>query len=130
MRKIVFLCVAFMAAMGMQAQTVNTDTARFMNNCRQFVEYVQHAPLNKQVVDSLAQRKDAITAQYKQIKPILNDKQVEEYNRLKGRYTRYIMEYRGDKIGEGLQATGDSIVKASGRVSKTVSGFIKGVFSK
>jgi hypothetical protein len=119
-----------MAAMGMQAQTVKMDTARFMNNCRQFVEYVQHAPLNKQVVDSLAQRKDAITAQYKQIKPILNDKQVEEYNRLKGRYTRYIMEYRGDKIGEGLQATGDSIVKASGRVSKTVSGFIKGVFSK
>lgn len=130
MRKIVILWIAFMAVMGMQAQTVKTDTACFMNDCRQFVMYIERTPLTKQIVDSLAQRQNVLIAQYRKIKPKLNDKQVEEYNRLKGRYTRYILEYRGDKIGEGLQATGDSIVKATGRVGKAVGGFFKGVFKK
>jgi hypothetical protein len=130
MKKIVFLWVAFMATMGLQAQTAKTDTARFMNDCRQFVKYVERTPLNKQIVDSLAERQDMLIAQYRRIKPQLNDKQVEEYNRLKGRYARYILEYRGDKIGEGLQATGDSIAKATGRVGKAVGGFFKGVFNK
>lgn len=130
MRKIVILWIAFMAVMGMQAQTVKTDTACFMNDCRQFVMYIERTPLNKQIVDSLAQRQNVLIAQYRKIKPKLNDKQVEEYNRLKGRYARYILEYRGDKIGEGLQATGDSIAKATGRVGKAVGGFFKGVFNK
>jgi hypothetical protein len=68
--------------------------------------------------------------QYRKIKPQLTDGQVEEYNTLKGRYTKKMLEYRGNRLGEGIEATGDSIAKATGRVGSAIGGFFKGLFKK
>lgn len=130
MKKIVIICLALMAVGSIEAQTVKTDTTQFMKECREFGRFVEVAFLNKKVVDSLALRQDTIIAHYRAIKPRLTDKQVEEYNRIKGRYTKRIIEYRGDCIGDGLQVTGDSIASAAGRVGKSIGGFFKGLFGK
>lgn len=132
MKKIVLLVVTLMtvATMGAQTSVCPSDTARFMRECRQFDKFVAETPLNKQIVDSLCACQDTLIAHYRAVKPQLTDGQVEEYNRVKGRFTRRIIEYRGDKVGEGLQATGDSIAKAAGRVGKAVGGFFKGVFER
>ena len=124
------ICLALMAVGSIEAQTVKTDTTQIMKECREFGRFVEVAFLNKKVVDSLALRQDTIIAHYRAIKPRLTDKQVEEYNRIKGRYTKRIIEYRGDCIGDGLQVTGDSIASAAGRVGKSIGGFFKGLFGK
>jgi hypothetical protein len=132
MRKIV-LCFSFFAAISMEAQTaqaVQTDTLQFMRDIRAFGCFADSAVLNKKIVDSLAIRQDTLIAHYRAIKPALTDKQVEEYNRIRGRYTRRIIEYRGDRVGEGLQVTGDSIAAKAGRVGKSIGGFFKGMFEK
>ena len=129
-KKTVVLCFALLAANGLKAQTLKTDTAHFMKECRVFDRYVESAFLNKKIVDSLAVRQDTLIAHYRAIKPRLSDNQVEEYNRIRGRYTKRIIAYRGDRIGDGLQATGDSIASAAGRVGKSIGGFFKGVFEK
>ena len=130
MKKIVIICLALLAVGSIEAQTVKTDTTQFMKECREFGRFVEVAFLNKKVVDSLALRQDTIIAHYRAIKPRLTDKQVEEYNRIEGRYTKRIIEYRGDCIGDGLQVTGDSIASAAGRVGKSIGGFFKGLFGK
>lgn len=132
MKKIVLLVVILMAVTTVGAQTTvcPKDTAQFMHECRQFDKFVTTTPFNKQVVDSLCVCQDTLIAHYRAVKPQLNDSQVEEYNRIKGRFTRRVIEYRGDKVGEGLQATGDSIAKAAGRVGKAVGGFFKGIFER
>ena len=130
MKKIVIICLALLAVGSIEAQTVKTDTTQFMKECREFGRFDEVAFLNKKVVDSLALRQDTIIAHYRAIKPRLTDKQVEEYNRIKGRYTKRIIEYRGDCIGDGLQVTGDSIASAAGRVGKSIGGFFKGLFGK
>lgn len=130
MKKIVFVCLALLSVGSMEAQTAKTDTTRFMKECRAFGRFVDVAFLNKKVVDSLAIRQDTIIAHYRAIKPRLSDKQVEEYNRIKGRYTKRILEYRATCVGDGLEVTGDSIAAAAGRVGKSVGGFFKGLFGK
>ena len=114
MKKITITIVALMTLTAVSAQnnqnTQNvqpaktlqqSDTLQFMNAYRQFTA-----------------------------KPQLTDHQVEEYNMLKGRYTRKMLAYRGDRLGEGLEATGDSIAKATGRVGSAIGGFFKGLFKK
>ena len=129
-KKIVFVCLALLAVSTMEAQTAKNDTARFMKECREFGRFVDVAFLNKKVVDSLVIRQDTIIAHYRAIKPRLTDHQVEEYNRIKGRYTKRMIEYRSTCIGDGLQVTGDSIAAATGRVGKSIGGFFKGLFGK
>ena len=130
MKKIVFLCLTFMAVSAVEAQTMKRDTTLFMKEIRDFGRFADSAFLNKKIVDSLAMRQDTLIAHYRAIKPQLTDGQVEEYNRIRGRYTRRIIEYRGDRIGDGLQVTGDSIAAAAGRVGKSVGGFFKGLFER
>jgi len=131
MKKIVSIIITLAAFATASAQCCEKcDTARFMRECRQFDQYVMTTPFNKSVIDSLTICQDTLIAHYRGIKPRLNDRQVEEYNRVKGRFTRRVVEYRGDKVGEGLQATGDSIAKAAGRVGKAVGGFFKGIFDR
>lgn len=130
MKKIVVMCLALMAVSAMEAQTVKRDTTQFMKEIRDFGRYADTAFLNKKVVDSLAARQDTLIASYRAIKPRLTDSQVEEYNRIRGRYTKRILEYRGERVGEGLQVTGDSIAAAAGRVGKSVGGFFKGLFER
>ena len=130
MKKIVVLCFAFMAVSAVEAQTVKRDTTLFMKEIRDFGRFADSVFLNKKIVDSLAMRQDTLIAHYRAIKPQLNDGQVEEYNRIRGRYTRRIIEYRGDRIGDGLQVTGDSIAAAAGRVGKSIGGFFKGLFER
>lgn len=130
MKKIVLLCLLLLAVGGVKAQTVKTDTTKFLKEIREFGKYADKAVLNKKIVDSLASRHDTLIAHYRVIKPLLSDAQVEEYNRIRGRYTRRIIEYRGDRVGEGLQVTGDSIAAAAGRVGKSVGGFFKGLFER
>lgn len=131
MRKIVSVIIALSAFITVSGQNCEkSDTARFMHECRQFDKYVVMTPFNKTVVDSLVNCQDTLIAHYRAIKPCLNDQQVEEYNLVKGRFTRRLVEYRGDKVGEGLQATGDSIAKTAGRVGKAVGGFFKGIFGR
>jgi hypothetical protein len=102
-----------------------------MTAYRQFAAFVEKQPaLTKPVADSLIVRQDSLMRQYRRIKPQLTGKQVEEYNTLKGRFTKKLLQYRGDRLGEGLEATGDSIAKATGRVGSAVGGFFKGLFSK
>lgn len=131
MKKIVSIMIALAAVTTVSGQGYEkNDTARFMRECRQFDQFVRITPFDKAVVDSLTLCQDTLIAHYRAIKPHLNDQQVLEYNRVKGRFTRRLVEYRGDKVGEGLQATGDSIAKAAGRVGKAVGGFFKGVFER
>lgn len=124
---IIFCMMLFMGEVYAQQQV--SDTLRFMNDYRKFVSFVVSQPsLTKPVADSLIARQDTLMHQYRSLKPRLNDSQVEEYNRLKGRYTKKLLEYRGDRFTDGLEATGDSISKAAGRAGKAVGGFFKGLF--
>ena len=113
------------------AQQQVSDTLKFMNDYRKFVSFVVSQPsLSKPVADSLIARQDTLMHQYRVIKPQLNDLQVEEYNRLKGRYTKKLLEYRGDRFTDSLEAAGDSISKTAGRAGKAVGGFFKGLFEQ
>ena len=124
---IIFCMMLFIGEVHAQQQVL--DTLRFMNDYRKFVSFVVSQPsLTKPVADSLIARQDTLMHQYRSLKPRLNDSQVEEYNRLKGRYTKKLLEYRGDRFTDGLEATGDSISKAAGRAGKAVGGFFKGLF--
>ena len=124
---IIFCMMLFIGEVHAQQQV--SDTSRFMNDYRKFVSFVVSQPsLTKPVADSLIARQDTLMHQYRSLKPRLNDSQVEEYNRLKGRYTKKLLEYRGDRFTDGLEATGDSISKAAGRAGKAVGGFFKGLF--
>lgn len=131
MKKIVAMLFVLAAMASANAQTtVKNDTAQFMRECRQFSLYVMNTPVNKAVLDSLAVCQDTLIAHYRVVKPLLTDRQVEEYNRAKGRFARRVIEYRGEKVGEGLQATGDSIAKVAGKVGKAIGGYFKGIFGR
>ena len=124
---IIFCMMLFIGEVHAQQQV--SDTSRFMNDYRKFVSFVVSQPsLTRPMADSLIARQDTLMHQYRNLKPQLNDLQVEEYNRLKGRYTKKMLEYRGDRFTDGLEATGDSISKAAGRAGKAVGGFFKGLF--
>ena len=125
---IIFGMLLLMGKTYAQQQQVS-DTLNFMNDYRKFVSFVVSQPsLTKSMADSLIARQDTLMHQYRALKPQLNDSQVEEYNRLKGRYTKKLLEYRGDRFTDGLEASGDSISKAAGRAGKAVGGFFKGLF--
>ena len=129
MKKSIVTIVALFTVLVANAQ--QSDTLRFMNSYRQFVTYVTAQPtFNKHLADSLIARQDTLTRQYRKVKALLNNQQVEEYNKLKGRYTKKMIAYRGDRVGEGLEATGDSIASAAERVGSAVGGFFKGLFNK
>ena len=129
MKKSILTLVALFTVLVANAQ--QSDTLRFMNSYRQFVTYVTAQPtFNKHLADSLIARQDTLARQYRKVKPLLNNQQVEEYNKLKGRYTKKMIAYRGDRVGEGLEATGDSIASAAERVGSAVGGFFKGLFNK
>ena len=124
---IIFCMMLFMGEVYAQQQV--SDTLRFMNDYRKFVSFVVSQPsLTKPVADSLIARQDTLMHQYRALKPPRNDLKVEEYNRLKGIYTKKMLEYRVDRFTDGLEATGDSISKAAGRAGKAVGGFFKGLF--
>ncbi len=127
--------LALLMAIGLQAQqkqlSAQPDTARFMNGYRSFVARVDsQRVMEKPLADSLIAVNDSMIKSYRSLKRYLTDNQVEEYNVLKGRYMKRMMRYRGERLGEGLEATGDSIMKASGRVGKSIGGFFKGLFGK
>jgi hypothetical protein len=129
MKKITITMMALM--MLTTARAEKNDTLQFMNAYRQFAAFVVAQPsLTKPLADSLIARQDTLMFQYRKIKPQLTDGQVEEYNTLKGRYTKKMLEYRGNRLGEGIEATGDSIAKATGRVGSAIGGFFKGLFKK
>ncbi|MCR5270781.1 MAG: hypothetical protein K6D91_07165 [Prevotella sp.] len=129
MKKSIITLLALLAVMTASAQ--QPDTLRFMNSYRQFVSYATTKPLlTKHVADSLIARQDSLRRQYRKVKPLLTNTQVEEYNRLKGRYTKKMLEYRSNRVGDGLSATGDSIANTAGRVGSAVGGFFKGLFNK
>jgi hypothetical protein len=129
MKKITITMMALM--MLTTARAEKNDTLQFMNAYRQFAAFVMAQPsLTKPLADSLIARQDTLMFQYRKIKPQLTDGQVEEYNTLKGRYTKKMLEYRGNRLGEGIEATGDSIAKATGRVGSAIGGFFKGLFKK
>ena len=129
MKKITITMMALM--MLTTARAEKNDTLQFMNAYRQFAAFVVAQPsLTKPLADSLIARQDTLMFQYRKIKPQLTDGQVEEYNTLKGRYTKKMLEYRGNRLGEGIDATGDSIAKATGRVGSAIGGFFKGLFKK
>jgi len=131
MKKTVLLISAFCALNVCAQEQVKTDTLQFMTAYRQFAAFVEKQPsLSKPVADSLIARQDSLMHLYRKVKPQLTNKQVEEYNTLKGRYTKKLLAYRGDRLGEGLEATGDSIAKATERVGSAVGGFFKGLFKK
>ena len=113
------------------AQQQVSDTLKFMNDYRKFVSFVVSQPsLTRPLADSLIARQDTLMHQYRTIKPLLNDLQVEEYNNLKGRYTKKLLEYRGDRFTDSLEAAGDSISKTAGRAGKAIGGFFKGLFEQ
>ena len=128
--KKVFMIVSMLVFMGeAYAQQQVSDTLKFMNDYRKFVSFVESRPsLTKPMADSLIARQDTLMHRYRILKPRLSNSQVEEYNRLKGRYTKKLLEYRGDRFTEDLEATGDSISKAAGRAGKAIGGFFKGLF--
>jgi len=128
--KKVFLIVSMLVFMGeAYAQQQVSDTLKFMNDYRKFVSFVESRPsLTKPMADSLIARQDTLMHRYRILKPRLSNSQVEEYNRLKGRYTKKLLEYRGDRFTEDLEATGDSISKVAGRAGKAIGGFFKGLF--
>ena len=130
--KKVLIILSLLACFGeANAQQKVADTLKFMNDYRKFVSFVVSQPsLTKPMADSLIARQDTLMYQYRALKPQLNDLQVEEYNRLKGRYTKKLLEYRGERFTDSLEATGDSISKAASRAGKAVGGFFKGLFEQ
>jgi hypothetical protein len=130
--KKVLIIVSMLMFMGeTYAQQQVSDTLKFMTDYRKFVSFVVSQPsLTKPLADSLIARQDTLMHRYRTLKPKLNDNQVEEYNRLKGRYTNKMLEYRGDRFSDSLEATGDSISKAAGRAGKAIGGFFKGLFEQ
>lgn len=131
MKKILIIVSVLMFMGEAYAQQQTSDTLKFMNDYRKFVSFVISQPsLTKPLADSLIAHQDTLMHQYRTLKPQLNDLQVEEYNRLKGRYTKKLLEYRGDRFTDSLEATGDSISKAAGRAGKAVGGFFKGLFEQ
>ena len=129
MKKVLIIFGMLLLMSKTYAQQHVLDTLNFMNDYRKFVSFVVSQPsLTKPMADSLMARQDTLMHQYRALKPQLNDSQIEEYNRLKGRYTKKLLEYRGDRFTDGLEATGDSISKAAGRAGKAVGGFFKGLF--
>lgn len=130
--KKVLIIVSMLMFMGeTYAQQQVSDTLKFMTDYRKFVSFVVSQPsLTKPLADSLIARQDTLMHRYRSLKPKLNDYQVEEYNRLKGRYTNKMLEYRGDRFSDSLEATGDSISKAAGRAGKAIGGFFKGLFEQ
>ena len=129
MKKVLIIFCMLLLMGKTYAQQHVSDTLNFMNDYRKFVSFVVSQPsLTKPLADSLMARQDTLMHQYRALKPQLNDSQIEEYNRLKGRYTKKLLEYRGDRFTDGLEATGDSISKAAGRAGKAVGGFFKGLF--
>ncbi len=130
MRK-TLLTLSLLAGIAIGAKAQQGDTLKFMNDCREIMAYLEAQPqMTKQQVDSLGDRLDTLRVRYHQVKPQLNNAQVEEYNTMKGRYTKKVLAYRGDRISDGLQNTGDSIAKAASRVGKSVGGFFKGLFNE
>ena len=131
MKKILIIVSMLLFIGEAYAQQQVSDTLKFMNDYRKFVSFVVSQPsLSKPLADSLIARQDTLMYQYRALKPKLNDMQVEEYNRLKGRYTKKLLEYRGDRFTDSLEAAGDSISKTAGRAGKAVSGFFKGLFEQ
>lgn len=132
MKKISITIIALMTLTVVSAQNPQkNDTLQFMTAYRQFAAFIEKQPsLNKSVADSLIARQDTLMHLYRKVKPQLTNKQVEEYNTLKGRYTKKLLSYRGDRLSEGLEATGDSIAKATERVGSAVGGFFKGLLKK
>ena len=129
MKKVLIIFGMLLLMSKTYAQQHVLDTLNFMNDYRKFVSFVVSQPsLTKPLADSLMARQDTLMHQYRALKPQLNESQIEEYNRLKGRYTKKLLEYRGDRFTDGLEATGDSISKAAGRAGKAVIGFFKGLF--
>ena len=129
MKKVLIIFGMLLLMSKTYAQQHVSDTLNFMNDYRKFVSFVVSQPsLTKPLADSLMARQDTLMHQYRALKPQLNESQIEEYNRLKGRYTKKLLEYRGDRFTDGLEATGDSISKAAGRAGKAVGGFFKGLF--
>ena len=130
--KRVLIIIGMLMLMGeTYAQQQVSDTLKFMNDYRKFVSFVVSQPLlTKPLADSLIARQDTLMHRYRTLKPKLNDNQVEEYNRLKGRYTNKMLEYRGERFSDSLEATGDSISKAAGRAGKAIGGFFKGLFEQ
>ncbi len=131
MKRFLFIIslISFMSEAYGQQQV--SDTMKFMNDYRKFVSFVVSQPsFTRPMADSLIARQDTLMHQYRTIKPQLNDVQVEEYNRLKGRYTKKLLEYRGDRFTDSLEAAGDSISKTAGRAGKAVGGFFKGLFEQ
>ena len=113
------------------AQQQVSDTLKFMNDYRKFVSFVVSQPsLTRPLADSLIARQDTLMHQYRTIKPLLNDLQVEEYNNLKGRYTKKLLEYRGDRFTDSLEAAGDSISKTAGRAGKAGNRNTPGTLSR
>ena len=128
MRKIM-MTLFFTLGMTLGVQAQKSDTLQFMNSYRSFVSFVESQPqLNRHMVDSLSARQEELRTIYHQVKPQLNNAQVEEYNRLKGRFTKRMMAYHGDKIAEGVQLSADSIAKAASRAGKAIGGFFNGLF--
>ena len=131
MKKVLIIVSMLMFMGDTYAQQQVSDTLKFMTDYRKFVSFVVSQPsLTKPLADSLIARQDTLMHRYRTLKPKLNDNQVEEYNRLKGRYTNKMLEYRGDRFSDSLEATGDSISKAAGRAGKAIGGFFKGLFEQ
>ena len=132
MKKLTLTIIALMMLTSVSAQnTQKNDTLQFMTAYRQFAAFVEKQPtFTKTMADSLIARQDTLMKQYRQIKPQLTGKQVEEYNNLKGRYTKKLLEYRGDRFTDSLEAAGDSISKTAGRAGKAIGGFFKGLFEQ
>ena len=131
MKKVLIIVCMLVFIGEVYAQQQVSDTMKFMNDYRKFVSFVVAQPsLTRPMADSLIARQDTLMYQYRSLKPKLNDSQVEEYNRLKGRYTKKLLEYRGDRFTDSLEAAGDSISKTAGRAGKAVGGFFKGLFEQ
>ena len=131
MKKVLIIVCMVVFIGEVYAQQQVSDTMKFMNDYRKFVSFVVAQPsLTRPMADSLIARQDTLMYQYRSLKPKLNDSQVEEYNRLKGRYTKKLLEYRGDRFSDSLEAAGDSISKTAGRAGKAVGGFFKGLFEQ
>ncbi len=129
MKRITVILMALMCLTVANAKVLDSDTLKFMNAYREFAEFVVAQPsFTKPMADSLIARQDTLMMQYRKLKPQLTNRQVEEYNTLKGRYTKKMLEYRGNQLGAGVEATGDSIANAAKRVGSAIGGFFKGLF--
>ena len=128
MKKSILVITMMLVAFTAQAQ----DKEKFLNEFKTFVTSfaAMENPTATQL-DSIKIKYDRFRREYPQIyKPLFSNEEIKEYNEYKGKYTKQIASFYGNKTIDAIDSTATRVGKSVKRTSSQVSGFMKGLFKK